>query len=167
MIDVGVAESQVSRVADGAYPDVLASLVSNAQRRCLCSVFIVDVDPVRDPDLLVHDVLQRLQASDWRGVDVRLLIGGSRRTLQIAESAQAARTAAIAMGVTARWLSSRPVRGSHAKLVIADNTVLVGSHNWSAGAFSGQRQESVAVASPGLAEFFAAKFDEQWARAEP
>jgi phosphatidylserine/phosphatidylglycerophosphate/cardiolipin synthase-like enzyme len=48
---------------------------------------------------------------------------------------------------------------------VIDNTVLIGSHNWSGGAFSDQNQESVAIRSAGLAEHVAAIFENQWQRA--
>jgi phosphatidylserine/phosphatidylglycerophosphate/cardiolipin synthase-like enzyme len=51
------------------------------------------------------------------------------------------------------------------KLVVADDHVLTGSHNWSGGAFEGQVQDSVMVTSPDLAAYLSAVFETQWSAA--
>jgi phosphatidylserine/phosphatidylglycerophosphate/cardiolipin synthase-like enzyme len=131
----------------------------------LCSVFIVDLHPGRDKDLLVDKMVIELQAARWRGADVRLLIGGSRTNADIAQLAVAARSRAAALGIPSRALMAAPVRGSHVKLVVADDTAFIGSHNWSVGAFTNQSQDSVAVDSDALSAFLADRFEEQWQRA--
>jgi phosphatidylserine/phosphatidylglycerophosphate/cardiolipin synthase-like enzyme len=100
-------------------------------------------------------------------VDVRLLIGGSRTNFEIAEISDLARARALQLGIPCRWLTSRDVRGSHAKVVVADHETLVGSHNWSPGAFGDdQTQDSLWVASADLAAYLASEFRTQWRRAE-
>jgi phosphatidylserine/phosphatidylglycerophosphate/cardiolipin synthase-like enzyme len=165
MIALGVRRPAVASVADSTYSDVVLQLIRSAHRRCLCSLFIVDIDPRHDRDLKVFALLKELQAAGWRGVDVRLLIGGSRTNLEIAESANAARDVAASLAIRTRWLTSRPNRGSHAKMVVVDDRLILGSHNWSGGAFADQRQDSIALESPGLAEYLAAVFERQWQRA--
>lgn len=86
--------------------------------------------------------------------------------MAIAEASEAARARALDLGVPCRWLTSVPVRGSHAKLVVCDERVLLGSHNWSAGAFDGQVQDSVLVESADLAAHLAPTFERDWARGE-
>lgn len=162
---VGVLGGSARLVSDEAYLPELHALVAGAARSCLCSVFIVDLSPTRDRALAVDGVLRALAAARWRGVDVRLLVGGSRENLEIAETADVARARALALGIPCRWLTSRPGRGSHAKFVVADDRVLTGSHNWSAGAFGGQVQDSVLVRSPDLAAYLASTFERQWAAA--
>jgi phosphatidylserine/phosphatidylglycerophosphate/cardiolipin synthase-like enzyme len=162
----GVLGGRVKLVSDALYLAELRALISHSTDRCLCSLFIVDVSPVRDPHLLVDSLLFELLAAVWRGVDVRLLIGGSRQTLAIAEASEAARARAHELGLPCRWLTSEPARGSHAKLVVCDDQVLLGSHNWSPGAFSGQIQDSALVVSPDLAAYLSATFERDWARGE-
>jgi phosphatidylserine/phosphatidylglycerophosphate/cardiolipin synthase-like enzyme len=167
LIATGVAPATVALVPDISYVNVVLSLAGHASQRLLCSVFIVDVTPTLDRTLHVDVLLESLAAAAWRGADTRLLIGGSRDNISLAEVADAARATARARGIPCRWLTSRAVRGSHAKMVIADDTVLTGSHNWSPGALAGnhQTQDSVLVASPDLAALLAARFEEQWQRA--
>jgi phosphatidylserine/phosphatidylglycerophosphate/cardiolipin synthase-like enzyme len=111
---------------------------------------------------------EALADASWRGVDVRVVVGGSRDNYQIAAIAAAARAVLADAGVPTRWLSARPGRGSHAKLIISDDFVLTGSHNWSPGAFDGsQVQDSVVVSSPSLAgALHMHVFEPQWLTAE-
>jgi phosphatidylserine/phosphatidylglycerophosphate/cardiolipin synthase-like enzyme len=163
--EITVPDARVSAVPDEQYGPVCRDLIRAARRRCLCSVFIVDTWPWRDNDLVIDALLIDLASTAWRGADVRLLIGGSRSNLQLAEVAAAARARARELGIACRWLTSVPGRrGSHVKLVIADDDVLTGSHNWSSGAFEGQTQDSVHVRSAALAAYLADTFEQQWRR---
>ena len=163
--EITVPSAMVAAVADEKYGPVCRELIRSARRRCLCSIFIVDTWPWRDNDLVIDSLLIELASTAWRGVDVRLLIGGSRSNLRLAEVAAAARARARELGIVCRWLTSVPGRrGSHVKLVIADDDVLTGSHNWSSGAFDGQLQDSVHVRSPALAAYLADTFEQQWTR---
>ena len=150
-------------LADTAYEPEVARLIRAARKRVLASVFIVDPKGAVDQFL---DLLEALEESAWEGVDVRIIIGGSRSTFDIAVASAAGRSVLRERGLHARWLTSSPVRGSHAKLVVADDVCVLGSHNWSAGAFTGQIQDSVAVNSGALAGVLAARFEEQWKLAE-
>lgn len=163
---VGAADVAVELVADGRYPDVLLGMLRRARDRVWASVFIVDVDPFPAPRLAVVGVLRELAAARWRGLDVRLLVGGSRTNLEIAEAAAGAVQVATTLGVPARWLTARDTRASHVKLVLCDDEILTGSHNWSPGAFSGlQTQDSARLVSADLAAHLAGTFLAQWARA--
>jgi phosphatidylserine/phosphatidylglycerophosphate/cardiolipin synthase-like enzyme len=162
----GVERARLRLVSDATYADELRAIAARAVRRLLCSIFIVDVSPIRDDALAVDGVLEELDAATWRGVETRLLIGGSRRTVDLAQAAELARARALLRGISCRWLSSTDVRGSHVKLVVADDLVLTGSHNWSAGAWSGlQHQDSMLIDSPDVAAWAADAFRRQWKRA--
>jgi phosphatidylserine/phosphatidylglycerophosphate/cardiolipin synthase-like enzyme len=102
-----------------------------------------------------------------RGVDVRLLIGGSRSNVQIAEATIMANWRARQIGIPTRLISFKPKLSSHVKIVISDALTLAGSHNWSGGAFSGmQVQDSLLIDSADAAGFFASRFDRQWKAAK-
>lgn len=159
----GVAGGACRRITDDAYPSTLLSLIRSARCRVLCSVFIVDT---RGAHPVFTSLLDALEERVWAGLDVRVVVGGSRETYAIAESAAQSRAVLLGRGVPCRWLTARPGRrGSHAKLVVADDRVLLGSHNWSPGAFGGQLQDSVLLDSPALAAHAAAWAVRQWNRA--
>ncbi len=168
LIALGVAPARVSLVADAAYFETVLSLAGRSAWRLLCSVFIVDITPVPNHEHYIDTILEKMAEAGWRGADTRLLIGGSRDNVALAEVAEAARARALARGISCRWLTSHAVRGSHMKVVIADDAVLTGSHNWSPGAVTGdnQTQDSVLVESRDIASLLAARFEEQWHRAE-
>lgn len=160
----GVVGGSCTPVPDNEYPEVLLELIRNAKRRCLCSVFIVNfVGEYR----IFSSLLDALEELVWLGVDVRIVIGGSRENYAIAERSASARAIFADRRIPCRWLVARPERrGSHAKLIVADDQVLIGSHNWSPGAFTGQVQDSIRVASPSLAAYLAGFVSEQWVRAK-
>lgn len=165
MTRIGVEGAHVIPVPDGDYREVASRLITSAYRRCLCSLFIVDPSPVNDPDLLVNALIELLARATWRGSDVRLLIGGSRSNIAIAEASYASLAVAKEHGISARWITRGPIRGSHTKLVVGDDRLLVGSHNWSGGALGGlQRQDSLLITSADLAEYCSSLFEEQWNR---
>ena len=166
MVPLAVLRPKVRLVSDDQYLPVLRSLIANATWRCLCSLFLADLSPAGDRELLVDSVLLELQEARWRGVDARLLIGGSRSNFEIAELSELARARALQIGLPCRWLTSKKVRGSHTKVVVADDAVLTGSHNWSVGAFTDQSQDSLLVESADLAAYSAALFRRQWKRAQ-
>lgn len=163
-----VQAARVQLVSDQDYLGAVERLVHGARERVLCSIFIVDLSPAESGRLVVDDLLLALAEARWRGADVRLLVGGTRDNIALAEAADAARARGLALGLPCRWLTSRGVRGSHCKIVLADDRVLTGSHNWSPGALLGetQTQDSVCVQSAALAALVAQRFERQWARAE-
>lgn len=164
MIEHAFQSPQVRLVSDGEYLEVVRSMIHNARQRCLCSLFIVDLTPSRDTELVVDSLLIELQAAAWFGVDTRLLIGGSRSNFEIAEMTLTAQRRAKQLRIPSRLLEAVNIRGSHLKLVVADDHVLTGSHNWSIGAFTTQTQDSVLVRSASLAEEMAGLFERQWNR---
>jgi len=166
LVDVAFGGAELSLISDGDYVPAARALFRQASRRCLCSLFLVDLTPAADSELLVDTLLIELQARGWIGVDTRLLVGGSRTNIEIAQVALTAYRRARQLGINARLLEATQVRGSHVKLIVADDFVLTGSHNWSGGAFSGHIQDSVAVRSPALAASLAALFETQWQRGE-
>lgn len=162
---LGIVNAAVALVPDGSYPAVLRGVIATARSTCLCNQFLVDVRPGLDEKLSVYCALVELAGARWRGVDVRLLIGGSRENLDMAVASELGRATAGSLGVPCRWLTSRKDRGSHAKWVVSDNTVLIGSHNWSAGAFGDQTQDTILVQSDSLAAYLRSKFLVLWDRA--
>jgi phosphatidylserine/phosphatidylglycerophosphate/cardiolipin synthase-like enzyme len=150
-------------LTDSDYVTTLRRSIQGAERRCLSTIFIIDLKTRCTAPHCVIDVVEDLRDAQWRGVDVRVLIGGSRSTFAIAEAAAVATAHLDDVGLPSRWLTSeKGVRGSHAKVVVADDTVLLGSHNWTPGAFHADTQDSVLIDSEALAEYFAARFEARW-----
>ena len=155
----------VSPVPDGDYLRVVTDILRGSRRQVLCSLFIVDLDPARDAALVVDSVLMELAAAVWRGVDVRLLIGGSRNNHLIEAATLMAHARALELEVPCRLAAASKEDDTHVKLVVADDWVLTGSHNWSAALYGDQTQDSVVARSAALAASLGHRFESAWAAA--
>lgn len=159
----GVEGASVALVADAHYHSVVRHLAGISTSRFLANIFIVDPTPARDPDLNVDSLLIELRCAAQRGVDVRLLIGGSRTNPLISEVTVMAQWRSQQLGLSSRLVSLLPNTSSHVKMVVADDYVLSGSHNWSGGAFSSlQVQDSILIVSPDAASYLATRFEKNW-----
>lgn len=160
---LGLGSVQVALVHDASYGSVARSLVASSVHHCLCALFIVDPDPTNDDDLRVDGLLREMASAAWRGVDARLLIGGSRENPNIRDATLTARARAQRLGVPTRLLAANgDARSNHGKWLVADEQVLLGSHNWSPGALTDQRQDSVVVRDEGFASVLVDRFEQQW-----
>ena len=160
-------EVPVTRISDEAYFPAALALLRAAQVRCLISMFIVDHDLRGDPGARIDVLLVELAAARWRGVDVKLLVGGSRTSWPIMTSCLTAVARAKELGVAARLAATRPDQDTHLKLLIADDGVLSGSHNWARGAIGGQTQDSALFAHATMAATLAREFAAQWNASSP
>ena len=150
-------------IVDGAYFAETIGIIHRSQKRCLCSIFIIDHDLENDKQQLVDQLLLALSAASWRGVDTRLIIGGSRSNPSIQETSLMAWERAKDLGIAVRLVAASKENDSHVKLVVADHAVVNGSHNWSSSLSGEQIQDSVVVESPALANYLCHYFEKQWA----
>jgi phosphatidylserine/phosphatidylglycerophosphate/cardiolipin synthase-like enzyme len=167
-IAIGVLGGQAGLVPDNRYAEVARWLCQHAQQRIYASVFIVDVSSSghQASARAVLDLLQDMRDAVRRGVDVRLAVGGSRNNPDIADSAEGGVVHARRLGIPSKMLSLYSDQSSHKKLLVVDDRVLIGSHNWSEGAFSDQTQDSVLVENAALASWLADELAAEWRAAE-
>lgn len=152
-------------VPDGKYYPTVIQLISSSIHQCLCTVFIVDHDLDNDAEVRVDWVLLELASARWRGVNARLLIGGSRNNPEIRGAALLAKARADELGIDTRVAAFSKDDSCHVKLVVSDNYILTGSHNWSRGMFGAETQDSVLLQSPALAAAMTVYFEEKWTKA--
>jgi hypothetical protein len=148
-------------IPDRDYLSFVGRLFAAAERRCLVSVFLVSA-PWRDRDIVMETLLVELAEASARGVDARLLVGGSDSNAMMVELAGAARRRAWELDVPCRSLSNIPKVAGHSKLVISDDNVLVGSHSWSETGGGDEHTDSVYVTSGSLARVLDKRFRQQW-----
>jgi len=103
---LGVLGAQAALVSDRDYEKIVKSMIGRARRRVWASLFMIDL-ATPDPKLRVLGAMHELAAAQWRGVDVRLLIGGSRDNLQMAESSAASLAVARQLNLASRWVTAR------------------------------------------------------------
>lgn len=161
--DLVFTDAEVQAVPDADYHPRAVALIRSARRHCLSSMFIIDHGLTGNSFARVDDLLVELAAAHWRGVDTRLVVGGSRDNVLIRGSSLLAQARARTLGVPVRLAAATKGAASHLKLVLVDDTLLTGSHNWGAGMLGSQVQDSVLVRSATLAATLRDAFDGQWA----
>ncbi len=163
-MNVGVFDCKAGLVYDEQYKEVLGWLTMHATKRIFASVFIVDILPADDEDTsnAVINMLLNLRRASQRGVDVRLIIGGSSENLSIQDVTEAAMVHCRRLHIPCQLMAAVSSTSSHKKLVVVDDYVLVGSHNWSSKAFACETQDSVLIADPRLAAFLADELAVEW-----
>lgn len=124
-------------------------------------VFVVTPRAGDDSDLLAAV----LRAAD-RGVETRVLLSNAwydeRRNENLTAKLNA-RAAARDVPLAVRIAEPRSRYGKiHAKGVVADDTVIVGSLNWNRQAATENREVLLAIESPRLADYFARVYAADW-----
>jgi len=150
----------VTPVADHRYDRFANDLIAGARTRCLCTMFIIDLNR-QARQFLVDNLLRQLQAAKRRGVDVRVMVSGSNDSLSILESSAIANRRLRQLRIPVRW-GARSRRTNHSKILLCDDQVLIGSHNWSGDDFRGSTQDSLLVSSPGLCATLTLAFEKGW-----
>lgn len=145
------------------YFDCVSDLVRSTTRRLWITMFIMDIRIMRDPYLCVRRVCEELIYARWRNVDVRLVIGMSDDSHDIAHADLTAALYLNGKGIPVRIFDSEDKSSLHSKYVVADfDTIVVGSHNWTHGGFFGHIEDSMLISSVPLNCFLAAEFETIW-----
>ncbi len=154
---------QACLVEDDHYFEKAIALIQTTNHFCFASVFIIDHGFDMLTKTRVDALIFEMACARWRGVTTKLLIGGSRTNDSILIPSLAAKARAQELGINVKLVAATKQQSNHVKLLIADNTIITGSHNWS-GALSGnQTQDSVLVESEALASYMKNYFEHQWA----
>lgn len=111
------------------------------------------------PDVLLRELVEARR----RGVDVRVIVDQSDFNKDQNELNREAEEYLEKGGVKVYWDPIDVI--SHAKLVIVDNTVVVGSANWGVAALRDRLETNVAVSSPKTVSWFKDYFRHLWSRA--
>jgi phosphatidylserine/phosphatidylglycerophosphate/cardiolipin synthase-like enzyme len=155
------------RLANGDYFDFLSGQIQEARKRVWAANFIINPVVSNDPSLAVRGFLKRLAYAQWRNVDVRVLVGTSHvRDIRVAN--HTARLYLTDLGVPIRSFIGKLSKSLHSKYVIVDDEVIVvGSHNWTPGAFGDHSEESLAIYSHEMNLILRDEFLANWSNSEP
>jgi phosphatidylserine/phosphatidylglycerophosphate/cardiolipin synthase-like enzyme len=158
--------SRVVPMAGRDYLPYLLALINGARERVLATIFIIDPRPETDLGANVNLLLETLARARWRGVDVRVITGSSRQTPAIELADRVGRRRLEDLGVPCRPFATVGSSGSlHSKCLVVDDTVVVGSHNWSHQALQIDDELSLAVHSRDLSQGLGLIFEREWNRA--
>jgi phosphatidylserine/phosphatidylglycerophosphate/cardiolipin synthase-like enzyme len=159
-----------SLLCDEAYLDYLHAVLPKARRRVWVSQFLIGLDPDSDTDGLVRGLCHELGRQAWKGLDVRVLLSPFLAGEPAYQLNAPAREFLGARGVRVRtYRAPEHSRrdGLHSKLVLLDgDRAVVGSHNWSSGAFCANREMSVAVRSVDVTRRLDMTFRRLWEAAD-
>lgn len=147
-------------IGDGQYGDAVEPLLGAATRRVLIVQYQVD-----SKDGEVEGLLQAVLAARARGADVRVVLERSAFSDEVNAANEATRQVLLAGGVGVRLDSPDVV--THAKVVVADDWVVLSSGNWVGTGLRKNHEAGAAVRSVEVADEAAAYFEAQWAAASP
>lgn len=156
---------RVSLLSGRSYYERLTALIESASERVDVCMFHIAMPGQNHPTLRVFDALGAARAN---GVRVRVLVDRDRRN-------DPYRSAVINRPAVERLLRARvnvrvdlPERLLHSKFVLLDDDRLViGSHNWSAGSYFGFDDLSVLIESEAVCRRQRARFNALWRDASP
>ncbi len=153
-------EEDLRLIGDAQYAGIVEPLLDGATRRVLVVQYQVDS---KDGD--VEGLLQALIAARARGADVRVVLEKSGFSDDLNAANETARQVLVAGGVGVRLDSPDVV--THAKVVVADDWVVVHSGNWVRTGLKKNHEAGAAVRSAEIADEAAAYFEGLWAAASP
>jgi phosphatidylserine/phosphatidylglycerophosphate/cardiolipin synthase-like enzyme len=150
---LSLAEHRIALLAgEGRIGAALLAAIGSARRRVEVTVPYVHPGGGR-----VAALIDALAAAAGRGCAVRLLLGADPAAARGATAAELA-----AGGVEARVMDPLRSTTGHAKGVVADSTVILGSANWSTSGLDGNSEACIRLADADAAAYFAAALDRDW-----
>lgn len=153
-------EEGLRLIGDGQYRYVVEPLIEGATERVLVVMYQVNPDD-HDAAGLLHDII----AARAREADARVLLEKSGFADYVNAMNEAARQMLLAGGVPVRFDSPEIV--THAKMVIADDWVVLYSGNWVGAGLRKNHEAGAAVRSLRLAGEAASWFESLWISASP
>lgn len=156
----GVPADWVSPLVGDEYHRVMSQLFDKATTSIEVCMFHAAMGTDDHPS---SQLLKRLVAAAERGVAVRVLLDQDRPTDPYNSTVVNRRAKEYLEANEVPVKFDAEDRLLHSKFVVVDGqTVVIGSHNWSIGSFFQFDDVSLAIASPGLAQEFASRFDSLW-----
>jgi len=141
------AVDSVIPLQDRYYYYFIKDAIAQARYKIWASLFIIGIDREQDYQLEVRDILNLLSVKHSLGVDVKIIIGDSDTVYEIRELDEISRKFLQSRGIAVKKYKGTK-HSTHSKyMIIDDELIVVGSHNWTMNAFSKNREDSVAIYS--------------------
>ena len=146
-------------LADGDYVDHALALIDAAQDRVRLVVYGMNPDE-KYPDSDVFRLIDALAAAKARGASVRVVLEWADYGAGVNEVNAHAVEVLSARGIDVRF--DPPEIITHAKVLLADDEVILGSNNWGYGGFSLYHEVGLRSADPDLVSSMAVFCDSVW-----
>jgi phosphatidylserine/phosphatidylglycerophosphate/cardiolipin synthase-like enzyme len=159
-VESGAVKTLVNRQY---FPEVLA-LFNTARQRIRVIMYGIKYDP-KYAGGKVNRLVEALAAAHGRGVDVAVTIDLSDYNATLNDVNAAAKEYLSAAGVA---VCDDPAKTTtHAKMILADDVVVIGSVNWGFDALERRNETCVAIRDSEIAAFFQSYFDRPDVSATP
>lgn len=145
------------------FPEVMG-LFSSATQRIRVVMYGIKYDP-KYAGGKVNQLVEALAAAHGRGVDVAVAMDLSDYNATLNDVNAAAKEYLAAAGVAVYDDSEKTT--THAKVIVADDCVVVGSANWGYDALERRNETCVAIRDPEIAAYFLEYFERPDLRATP
>ena len=151
-----VASGSVKTVVNRQYfPEVLG-LIEAATQRIRVVMYGINYSP-KYAGGKVNRLVEALAAARARGVDVAVVMDLSDYNATLNRVNGPAKEFLAAAGVA---VFDDPLKTTtHAKVIVADDAVVIGSVNWGKDALERRNETGVAIRDPAVADYFAAYFE--------
>ena len=145
----------VAVYGDGGYAKVVGPLIDAAAKRIWIVTYSMNLDP-KYSDGPIHTMAGKLAKAVKRGVDVRVIFDRSGDWNALLNKINAtSRKELEALGIPIRQETEETI--THAKFLVADDTLVLGTNNWGYGGFQLYHEAgirtSVAAAVKELADY--------------
>ncbi len=157
-IESGTVKTLVNRQY---FPEVL-SLFNTATKRIRVIMYGINYN-TKYRNSKVNQLVEALAAAHGRGVDVAMVMDLSDYNTKLNKINTPAKETLAAAGVTV-YDDAENIT-THAKMILADDCVVIGSVNWGYDAIERRNETCVVIRDPGIAAWFVAYFDRPSLRA--
>jgi len=151
-----VSAGRFRMIASGKLSDTFVELFSTVRRRILIIIYGIKIYP-DEPDNPVMKVITSLADAQKRGVKTEVVFEISDYNDTLNEMTKRAQEFFEKNGIRTFYENRKTI--THAKLVIADDSVVVGSSNWGYGGFKLYREANVLIKDKKLADKFEKYFE--------
>ena len=146
---------------DGLYPGHARQLIDGAKQRVMLLVYGLKVDS-KYPDSDVYDLIKRMGKAVQRGVKVRVILEQADYTTGVNDVNKAAAKELAKYNIEVRRDPLSQI--SHAKVLIADDSAIVGSNNWGYGGFTLYHEVGVRTADAVVVKQLASYYEGIWGK---
>lgn len=156
--DVGACPG-ITPVCDSRYFTDVRSIILNSKNRI--GIILYNCRYYKDADSNPeNDLLNALVAMAGKGRNIRVLLEKSDFDENVNKTNEETAQYLRANGIQVRFDSAETL--THAKLVLADGTAVVGSANWGMAGFSKNRETNIAVKDKKISERYWSYFENIW-----
>lgn len=149
---------------DQGYFDVASKLIKKASKHIEITSYAMNLNPFFK-DGAVKDLVNELVAAKQRGATVRIILDQSPWEKQNTELNVTAIAELKKLGLTDSRLDPEQTI-THAKLLIVDDAVIVGTNNWSKGGFEDYHEAGVRTYETAVVDTMLAYFEGIWSKSK-